>query len=204
MSLARRLERLAHMDPIAILILAAGASSRMRGRDKLCEDAAGQPLLSRVVTRAMATRIPVLVTLPGPEHPRTGLIGGAGAVFVPDAQEGMGASIRAGVAALPPGTRAVMILPADMPDITTADLETMRDAFRAAPDQVHRATSEDGTPGHPVVFPARLFPALLTLRGDAGARAVLRGEAIRLVPLPDRHALTDLDTPEDFAAWRNV
>lgn len=202
MPLAQRSERLRDMDPIAILILAAGASSRMRGRDKLCEEVAGRPLLSRVVTRAMATGLATLVTLPGRDHPRTALIGAAQPVHVHDAQEGMGASIRAGVAALPPGTRAVMILPADMPEITSADIAALREAFRAAPDHIHRANATDGTPGHPVVFPARLFPALMALQGDAGAREVLRGETVHLVPLPGRHALTDLDTPEDFAAWR--
>lgn len=202
MSSGPRMARLRGMDRIAILILAAGASSRMRGRDKLLEDIEGVRLLSRVVTRAVASGLPVFVALPGPDHPRAKLIGEAQPVYVADASEGMGASIRAGVAALARGAGAVMILPADMPDITTADMEAMRDAFRAAPNQVHRATAADGTPGHPVVFPARLFPALMALQGDAGARAVLRDEAVNLVPLPGRHALIDLDTPEDFAEWR--
>ena len=64
-----------------------------------------------------------------------------------------------------------------------------------------RATGADGTPGHPVIFPARLFAALARLKGDTGARAVLEGEAVLHVALPGRAALVDLDTPEDWAGW---
>jgi CTP:molybdopterin cytidylyltransferase MocA len=73
----------------------------------------------------------------------------------------------------------------------------------AGGDTVVRAASEDGQPGQPVVFPARLRPDLLALTGDAGGRDILRREEVMLVPLPGRRALTDLDTPEDFAAWRS-
>lgn len=61
-----------------------------------------------------------------------------------------------------------------------------------------------GTPGHPVVLPRRLFPSLLELRGDQGARALLaqEEESLRLIPLPGANATTDLDTAEDWAAWR--
>jgi CTP:molybdopterin cytidylyltransferase MocA len=59
-------------------------------------------------------------------------------------------------------------------------------------------------PGHPVLFPARLRPALLRLKGDQGARDILRTEADQILPLPlpGSRAVTDLDTPEDWAAWR--
>jgi CTP:molybdopterin cytidylyltransferase MocA len=52
-----------------------------------------------------------------------------------------------------------------------------------------------------VIFPARLRDDLLALSGDAGGREILKREEVVLVPLPGRRALTDLDTPEDFAAW---
>jgi CTP:molybdopterin cytidylyltransferase MocA len=52
-----------------------------------------------------------------------------------------------------------------------------------------------------VIFPARLRHDLLALSGDAGGREILKREEVVLVPLPGRRALTDLDTPEDFAAW---
>jgi CTP:molybdopterin cytidylyltransferase MocA len=91
-----------------------------------------------------------------------------------------------------------------MPEIRTEDLAALVAAFEAAGGEtIVRAASEDGRPGQPVIFPARLRPELLVVTGDAGGRDILRREAVRLVPLPGRRALTDLDTPEDFAAWRS-
>ncbi|KIC26600.1 MULTISPECIES: nucleotidyltransferase family protein [unclassified Leisingera] len=190
------------MTAIAILLLAAGASSRMQGRDKLMEEVDGQPLLTLMCRRAALTGLPVYVTLPGPSHPRAAATGDATQVPVPDAAEGMSASIRRGTAALLDGTQAVMILPADMPEITAQDMLHLAAHFGGPDSPVLRATAEDGTPGHPVLFPRRCFEVLQCLQGDQGARSILTAETVRTVPLPGRHALTDLDTPEDWAAWR--
>ncbi|PKP79286.1 MAG: nucleotidyltransferase family protein, partial [Alphaproteobacteria bacterium HGW-Alphaproteobacteria-2] len=92
----------------------------------------------------------------------------------------------------------VLVLPADMPEITTEDLRAVAAAFDGA--HVLRGAGADGTPGHPVLFPAAALPALAALSGERGARDLAAGA--RLVTLPGRHALTDLDTPEDWADWR--
>ncbi len=191
----------------AILILAAGASARMRGGDKLLEEVAGQPLLRVLLERALSVaRGPVLCTLPAPDHPRAACLAGLAVtpVIVRDAAEGMGASIRAGITALPDQTTAAMILPADLPELTANDLAMMQAMHSAHPAAILRATDDDAKPGHPVVFPADLFPELATVQGDGGARDVLHRHADRVlhIPLPDRHATTDLDTPEDWAGWR--
>jgi CTP:molybdopterin cytidylyltransferase MocA len=177
----------------------------MRGGDKLLEDVDGEPLLLRAARSALGTGLQVIVTLrPGrPERER--LLDGLTLtrVLVTDAADGMGASLRAGVAASPEGAPVAVLL-ADMPAIRTEDLRALLAAFDAAGgDTVVRAASEDGRPGQPVIFPARLRPELLALSGDAGGREILKREAVRLVPLAGRRALTDLDTPEDFAAWRS-
>lgn len=192
--------------PLHILILAAGASRRMRGADKLLEEVDGQPLLRQVAQRALATGLPVTVALPPDRPARAHAIAGLGAtqITVPDPQNGMAASLCSGVASLPGGVAVLMLL-ADLPEITTQDLRLMKEAQRHAPDAILRATAADGTPGHPVVFPPWTVPLLLGLTGDQGARAVLQAhaEAVRPVALPDCHATTDLDTPEDWAAWRS-
>jgi len=187
---------------VAILLLAAGASARMRGADKLLEPVAGQPLLRVMATRAMATGAPVVVALPPKADARRKAVEGLDVqlVTVDDASSGMGHSLRTGVASLPEAA-GVLVMLADMPEITTDDLNTLLAAF-AKSDAVIRATDSSGRPGHPVVFPARLFAALGALAGDQGARDLLRLEKVRLIPLPDHHATTDLDTPEDWARWR--
>lgn len=185
-----------------ILILAAGASARMRGGDKLLEQVAGQPQLARIADAALQTGAPVRVALPPDRPERNAALAGLAVqtVIVPDAAEGMAASIRAGLAGW---AGAVMILPADMPDLTAPMLDLMLAAHRATPDAILRGASGD-VPGHPVIFPADLLPALRSLNGDSGARSVIAaaGSRLRLVTLPGRAALTDLDTPEDWAAWR--
>ncbi|OIQ24193.1 MAG: 4-diphosphocytidyl-2C-methyl-D-erythritol synthase [Alphaproteobacteria bacterium MedPE-SWcel] len=179
----------------------------MQGRDKLMEDVDGQPLLAHLVHQARATDLPVYVTLPGPAHPRARAATGATAVPVHDAAEGMSASIRAGLRVLPDTVRGALLLPADMPELTTADFQQMAARFQGENGPILRASGADETgtlrPGHPVLFPKRCFAALQKLRGDTGARALLQDDRVEMVPLPGARALTDLDTPEAWAHWRH-
>jgi molybdenum cofactor cytidylyltransferase len=191
--------------PPAILILAAGAASRMRGEDKLLQPVGGQLLLARIAGQALATGLPVLVVLPPDRPARLAALQPTGAqhVIAEEAGLGMAHSLAAGVAALP-ADRAVMLLLADLPEITTADLLRVADHHRAAPASILRGAGADGTPGHPVLFPPGFRAELLALRGDEGARSLLQRHRalVQLVPLPGQHATTDLDTPEAWAAWR--
>lgn len=188
----------------AILILAAGSSSRMRGTDKLLERVEGEPLITRQCRIAAATGCPVVIALPEDRPAREAALAELPhrAVIVPDAAEGLAASLRRGIAAA--GRRPVLLLLADMPEITADDLRLMLARQSAGPDRILRGAAEDGTPGHPVVFPEWTLPELARLEGDGGARDLLRRHADRvdLVALPGFHAVTDLDTPEDWAAWR--
>ena len=98
-----------------------------------------------------------------------------------------------------------MILLADMPEVAAGDIDRLIAAFD--PDEgreVCRAVSADGAPGHPVLFGRRFFEALGGLRGDRGAREILdeAAEFVTEVPTAGRAAIVDLDTPEDWAAWR--
>lgn len=189
------------MAEIAILMLAAGAGRRMRGSDKLLEDVRGLPLLRDRALACIGSGIgPLLVTLPPEAAERRAALTGLALriVEVPDAARGMGASLAAGAAAVPGTAAGVLVLPADMPDLTAADLRAVAAAYGGW--RPVRGAAQDGTPGHPVLFPATSLPALAALSGDRGARDLAAGA--EPVPLPARHALTDLDTPEDWAAWR--
>lgn len=191
------------MPTLPILLLAAGASSRMDGRDKLLEPVAGGvPLLTERVAAARATGQQVWVALPPePRAPaRWRNSTGAQRLEIAHPEEGMGASLAQLVAALPDTTEGAMVLPADMPDITSADMTRLLEAFD--PGRVVRGATADGTPGHPVLFPRSWFGRLVRLTGDKGARDLLRAAPARLVPMPGENARTDLDTPEQWDAWR--
>jgi|SRR6056297_1144699 len=194
------------MCEVVIVIPAAGASSRMRGRDKLLEEIDGVPLLARQAAMAARTGCAVLVTLPATGAARQAVLGGDPGLAIAhleDAAEGIAASIRAGASwAEARGAAGLMIVLADLPELESGDLLRMIHAFRETPDRVLRATDVTGRPGHPVVFPTRLFPALMQVAGDIGARKILQSEDVRPLPLPDQRATTDLDTPEAWDAWR--
>lgn len=197
------------MDNLPIILLAAGQSSRMRGGDKLLEIVERRPLLRRQALRALDASQHVLIALPPRPHPRYDVVADIGAklITVENPAEGMNASLRTAVAALPADAEAAMILLADLPDLTAEDLCHVRD--RVDPNSGHkvwRGTTADGRPGHPVVFAASLFPALRALTGDSGAGSVIKaaGDAICLIPLAGERARKDLDTPEEWAAWRKL
>ena len=193
-------------DRPPILILAAGNSSRMRGRDKLLQEIDGVPLLRRTAKRALATGHKVYVTLPAAPHPRHGVLEDLDVtpVPVPDATLGMSFSLKGGVAHLPSGTEAALILLADMPDLTTGDMQSVIDARRAHPDAlVWRGADGEGRPGHPVLIDARLFPEVGKLSGDQGAQPLISAAHphVHLVTSVGNAARTDLDTPEAWDAW---
>lgn len=191
-----------------IILLAAGQSGRMRGRDKLMEQVDGRPLVRRQANLARAvTTGPVIVALPPAPHPRYVALKGADVTLLPvaDADAGMNHSLRAAFAALPPDAPLAMLLLGDLPELSEADLTTLSHAARPETGTlVWRGATEDGKPGHPIVFAAPLFAEFARLSGDGGGREVIAaaGGRIELVPLPGQHARADLDTPEDWAAWR--
>lgn len=195
------------MTKDAILILAAGQSRRMRGTDKMLELVAGQPLIRRQALVALATGLSVWIALPTDQPARYAELADLPIkpVLVPTAFLGISQSIKAGNVAIP-ADRGVLLWLADLPEIETPDLLSVLSAARMSPDAIIRATTSDGKPGHPIYFPPIFRHSLEGLSGDNGARDVLRqyeAETV-FVPLPHNRALTDLDTPEAWAAWREL
>jgi molybdenum cofactor cytidylyltransferase len=197
---------------VSALVLAAGRSSRMGGRDKLLEPVAGVPLLRHVVQALSASAVDEIVVVlpPDPGERLTALAGTTArpevrTVTNPRAAEGMGTSVGAGVTALRTDADAVLIVLADMPELTARDFDRLVAAFDPAEGRaIVRAVTEAGRPGHPVLFGRRFFEPLRALEGDRGARSLIEDykEFLVDVVLPGGAAATDLDTPEDWDAWR--
>ena len=193
---------------VCALVLAAGQSSRMGGRDKLLEPVAGAPLLRHVVQALSASAVDeIVVVLPPDPGERGAALAGTKARTVtnPRAAEGMGTSVGAGVTALRADADAVLIVLADMPEVTARDFDRLVAAFDPAEGRaIVRAVTETGRPGHPVLFGRRFFEPLRALEGDRGARSLIEDypEFLVDVVVPGGAAATDLDTPEDWDAWR--
>jgi molybdenum cofactor cytidylyltransferase len=181
------------------IVLAAGASTRF-GSPKQLVRVNGRPLLHAVVSRA--------VEVAG--HSVTVVLGANAAELAPllkhtpasvivnrDWSEGMGSSIRTGVARLPGSCGGVMLLLADQAAVTTEDLRRLISAWRRQPEYIVAAQYR-GTTGAPAIFPRTSFVDLTGLRGDSGARSVFMRNPDRVVRVPMDSAALDIDTPEDL------
>ncbi|MFY0691500.1 MAG: nucleotidyltransferase family protein [Paracoccaceae bacterium] len=189
----------------AILLLASGASKRMKGRDKLMEAVRGRPLLRDRAMACLSAGIGrVIVVLPPDRPERDKALAGLELeiLHTQGSEFGQAHSLKTGLAQV--REDAVMVVLADLPDLTPEDLAAVHARAMTSQAPILRGASAAGKPGHPVLFRAALFPELLELDGDQGAQPVIRRhiDDVELVPLPENHALHDLDTPEDWAAWR--
>jgi molybdenum cofactor cytidylyltransferase len=184
--------------PVPAVILAAGASRRL-GRPKQLVMLEGETLLRRTVRAALAGCSPVLVVVGARarEVEASLALMPVQVVENPEWEEGMAASIRAGVRALPAGCPAALFLVCDQPAVDGTLVKHLVELRRADPDAVV-ACAYGNTRGTPSLFPARCFPQLLLLRGDRGARDLLAAPDVLTVPFPG--GAEDVDEPGDLPA----
>ena len=189
------------------IVLAAGAGRRFGGR-KLVALFEGRPLIAGALDAAFAAPVRgVTLAIDGdPElaaiardHARSlGRERDLRRVIVADAAEGLGASLRAAVAALPADTEAAFVFLGDMPRIPPEIPHAL--ARTLDEDRDLAAPRFDGRRGHPVLFGRAYFAALKTLTGDVGAQQVLEkaGTRLALVDSLDAGVLFDVDRREDL------
>lgn len=201
------------MVEVAALVLAAGSATRFlsEGRDggsKVFALLDGRPLLAHVVATAAASRVAAIIVVTGHGAERaSGALAGLDVALVhnPDFADGMASSIGAGLAAVRRGVEAVLILLADMPLVTHATLEALIATFdRERPDAV--VPTHHGRRGNPVLISRSLFPALMRLTGDEGARRILADGRSRVLTceVDDPGVLVDVDTREALAALKRI
>jgi CTP:molybdopterin cytidylyltransferase MocA len=120
----------------------------------------------------------------------------------PDHAAGQSTSLRVGILAVAGRADAVVVVLADQPGVTGAEVRAVLDAHRAGAAPIVRAAYR-GTPGHPVLIDRSLFDEVLAQEGDAGARDVLSRRSEEVVEVPvDREPPRDVDTPADLDAVR--
>jgi molybdenum cofactor cytidylyltransferase len=191
---------------IAAVVLAAGLSRRM-GEAKLLLPVDGRPIVRHAVEGVRAAGLdPVLVvTGPDPAAIESALAGlDARIVVNPAPETGQAGSVRAGVAALPATVDTVLIALGDQPLLAPDIIPALLAAHRASGRPIVAPRYQDG-PGNPVLFDRAVFPELLALEGDRGARPVIVRDPARVewVTL-DRPMPPDVDTPADYEKIRSA
>lgn len=189
-------------ESVAALVLAAGASSRM-GSPKPLLPWRGTSLLRHMLVVALASPCDQVFAVLGSEAEllRDELQGLP--VHVAETErwrEGMSASLRAGVEAAKlqsPGCGAVLVLLVDQPHVS-AELISGLIAARRDSGLAMAACAYSDTLGPPALFDRSLFPELLALEGDHGAKALLLRDPSAVAAVPFPAGAHDLDTPRDL------
>jgi molybdenum cofactor cytidylyltransferase len=185
---------------IAGLVLAAGAGTRFGGRKQLAQ-LDGRPLLEHALAAMAGAPVePVAVVLGADAAEIAAAIDmhGAEPIVCQEWDEGQSASLRVGIDALEhAGADAVVVTLGDQPRIAAGAIAAVAAGRAPGGADAVRATY-DGRPGHPVLLERSLFEVVRGLRGDTGAREVLRYARVAEVPCDGLGDPADVDTPADL------
>jgi CTP:molybdopterin cytidylyltransferase MocA len=183
------------------LVLAAGAGTRFGERSKLLAELDGRPLLEHAVAAQCAVaeleRVAVVLGAFASDVLAQVDFTRAEPVVCPRWNEGQAFSLRCGIEHLSAVGEVSRVI------------VTLGDQPRVSPELIARFVGEPpgtravygGVPGHPVVLGPVQLRAIGGLRGDQGARELLRGGAT--IECGDSSAVRDVDTPEDLEAIRH-
>jgi molybdenum cofactor cytidylyltransferase len=186
---------------IGLILLAAGSSTRM-GRPKQLLSYRGTTLLRHAALTALETGFGPVVVVLGAEADRCRAEIAdlpVHSVVNDSWQEGMGTSIRTGIAqliSLASNLEAILIVLHDQPMINAAKLREL--AAARVPGHCAVAAAYGGTLGAPALFARELFDELAALDGNQGARRILDVHRDRVSRMEMPEALEDIDTPADY------
>jgi molybdenum cofactor cytidylyltransferase len=186
---------------IAAVVLAAGRSTRMGGPNKLLAEIARRPLVRIAAEEALASRANPVIVVTG--HQRAEVEKSLAGLPVrvvdnPDFAQGLGTSLKAGIAAVPADADGAIVCLGDMPQVDARLLDWLIAAFDPDRGALIVIPTHQGKRGNPVLWSRRFFPDLMAIEGDVGARHLIGryGEAVVEVPIEGKAALVDVDTPE--------
>ncbi|MBM7440056.1 NTP transferase domain-containing protein [Streptomyces sp. HB132] len=188
---------------VAGVLLAAGGGRRLGGRPKALLEHRGHPLVEhgvRALRNGGCGPVHVVLGASAGEVRAQADLSACMVTTNPSWEEGMGSSLRAGLAALTASeVDAALVLLVDQPGIGAEAVARVRSAYRSRTTLA--AAEYDGERGHPVLFGADRWEGIATAAvGDQGARTYLRAhrDAITLVECSDVARAYDIDTAEDL------
>jgi len=190
---------------VAAVVLAAGRSTRMGAINKMLAEIGGKPLVRIAAEQAVASRAKPVIVVTGYEREKVeAALKGLPVRLVhnSDYPEGLGTSLKAGIAAVPEEADAAIVCLGDMPQVDAALIDRLIAALDPERGALIVVPSIDGRRGNPVVWSRRFFHDLMSIQGDIGARHLIGSyaEAVVEIPVAGEAALTDVDTPESLSA----
>jgi len=193
---------------VAAVLLAAGEGRRMGGPVKQLATVDGEPLVRRAARAALGSRARPVIVVTGHAHDAVAAaLAGLDVAIVhnPAYAEGLSASLKAGLAAVPAEADGAAVLLADMPAIDAAAIDRLVEAFDPARGALVAVATVNGRRGNPVVWSRRFFPELAAVTGDTGGRALIGRDPAAVVEVElGAAAGLDVDTPEALAAAGGV
>ena len=190
---------------IAGLILGAGRSRRMAPHNKLLvTDKSGKTMIARVVDNVLSSNArPILVVTGHQAEQLETALGGRPVRYVhaPDYAEGLSASLKAGIAAVPPECAAALVCLGDMPLVTGRMIDRLLSMYDPDAGRLIVLPTFRGKQGNPMLWDRRFFPEILQISGDSGARFLVgkHAESVCEVEMADDAVLRDFDTTELLA-----
>jgi len=188
---------------ISIVILAAGKSTRMPGRNKLLADVEGIPMIRRVVQTALDSKVDEVIVVVGWEEEKIrSVIGQLNCKIVVNRnfEEGQSSSVKAGVAGVNPSSRAVLILPGDVAKIEASSIDIVIEKYDQGVCLIVIA-GHQGRSGHPILLDKQLFPEIAHINEETfGLKAVVKKHRseVCLVETGSWNVLKDVDTAADL------
>ena len=184
-----------------VVVLAAGRSTRM-GAPKLLLPWRGRSLLRRAVEAGVESGAADVVVVLGSEAERLAAEvppGRARVIHNPDFAHGQSTSLRRGLAALAEDLAGAVCYPADQPFVTAAVIRQLVSAHQQTGRPIVVAEAS-GVRGAPVFFARSVFPLVMRIEGDQGARSLIQAhpELVVVERFDDADLMLDVDTPEDY------
>jgi molybdenum cofactor cytidylyltransferase len=191
---------------ISAIILAAGLSSRM-GIPKQLLKLGGKPMVRIVTENVLASRVDEVLVITGhqAQEIRAAITDlPVKILFNPDYVQGQGTSLALGVEAINAKAEAFLVFMADQPLISATLINMVVSEFEKRRCLALRPVYR-GKPGHPVILDCALGAEVKTLKGDEGARQVLKqlGNKMEYVTVQDESAIFDVDTLETYEMLKN-
>lgn len=184
----------------ACVILAAGMSVRY-GKIKQLSQFQGKPLLQRAIDTANESEADYVLLVVGAYASKILakiLTGRAQVVYNNNFNEGQSTSIKCGILNLPKDCTAAILMVADQPFLRSEHLDKMIQIFKSRGAKLI-ALSQGKKPRNPVLVGRDLFPRLMKLEGDVGARDIVRNSnTLMLLPIDDPRAFLDVDTHKNL------